>query len=81
MPGTTWTAQIGAGSATAFSTLDITSAIVTLQGNGEDSAELFFSIEADAAAPADENDAVIIREGANIYFRGYVVRVEPFADG
>jgi hypothetical protein len=81
MPGTNWTAQIGAGSATAFSTLKITSAIVNLQAGGEDSLELAFALNANAAAPADENDAVIIREGANIYFRGYVVRVEPFADG
>jgi hypothetical protein len=81
MPGTTWTAQIGAGSATAFSTLKITSAIVNLQAGGEDSLELAFALNANATAPADENDAVIIREGANIYFRGYVVRVEPFADG
>jgi hypothetical protein len=81
MPGTTWTAQIGAGSATAFSALKITSAVVSLQAGGEDSAELAFALNASASAPADENDAVIIREGANIYFRGYVVRVEPFADG
>jgi len=81
MPGTTWTAQIGAGSATAFSTLKITSCVVNLQAGGEDSAELAFALSASAAAPADENDAIIIREGANIYFRGYVVRVEPFADG
>ena len=81
MPGTTWTAQIGAGSATAFSTLKITSCVVNLQAGGEDSAELAFALAASAAAPADENDAIIIREGANIYFRGYVVRVEPSADG
>jgi hypothetical protein len=81
MPGANWTAQIGAGSATAFSTLKITSCIVSLQAGGEDSAELAFALAASAAAPADENDAVIIREGANVYFRGYVVRVEPFADG
>jgi hypothetical protein len=81
MPGTTWTAQIGAGSATAFSTLKITSCVVNLQAGGEDSAELAFSLAASAAAPADENDAIIIREGANVYFRGYVVRVEPSADG
>jgi len=81
MPGTTWTAQIGAGSATAFSALKITSAVVSLQAGGEDSAELAFALSASAAAPADENDAIIIREGANVYFRGYVVRVEPSADG
>lgn len=81
MPGTNWTAQIGAGSATAFSTLQITSCVVGLQAGGEDSAELAFALEADATAPAAENDAVIIRESSNIYFRGYVVRVEPFADG
>jgi len=81
MPGANWTAQIGGGSATAFSTLKITSCIVNLQAGGEDSAELAFALAASALAPADENDAVIIREGANVYFRGYVVRVEPFADG
>jgi len=70
MPGTTWTAQIGAGSATAFSTLKITSCVVNLQAGGEDSAELAFALSASAAAPADENDAIIIREGANVYFRG-----------
>ena len=81
MAGENWTAQIGAGSATAFSTLKITSAVVNLQAGGEDSLELAFALEADATAPASENDAVIIRESSNIYFRGYVVRVEPFADG
>lgn len=81
MPGANWTAQIGGGSATAFSALKITSCVVNLQAGGEDSAELAFALAASATAPADENDAVIIREGANIYFRGYVVRVEPFADG
>ena len=81
MPGANWTAQIGAGSATAFSTLKIISCVVNLQAGGEDSAELAFALSASAAAPADENDAIIIREGANVYFRGYVVRVEPSADG
>ena len=81
MPGANWTAQIGGGGATAFSTLKITSCVVNLQAGGEDSAELAFALNASAAAPADENDAIVIREGANIYFRGYVVRVEPFADG
>ncbi len=81
MPGANWTAQIGGGSATAFSALKITSCIVNLQAGGEDSAELAFALNASATAPADENDAIIIREGANVYFRGYVVRVEPFADG
>ena len=81
MPGANWTAQIGGGSATAFSALKITSCVVNLQAGGEDSAELAFALAASALAPADENDAIIIREGSNIYFRGYVVRVEPFADG
>jgi len=81
MPGTNWTAQIGGGSATAFSTLKITSCIVNLQAGGEGTAELFFALNADATAPAAKHDSIIIREGANVYFRGVVGKVEPFADG
>jgi hypothetical protein len=66
MAGENWTAQIGGGSATAFSTLKITSCVVGLQAGGEDSAELAFALNASASAPADENDAIIIRESSNI---------------
>ena len=58
MPGTTWTAQIGAGSATAFSSLKITSCVVNLQAGGEDSAELAFALAASAAAPMPPPEAV-----------------------
>ena len=81
MPGTNWTAQIGGGSATAFSALKITSCVVNLQAGGEGSAELFFALNANATAPAAKHDAIIIREGSDVYFRGIVGKVEPFADG
>lgn len=83
MPGQNWTLQIGAGSPTSFSSFGITSCVCSFQANGIDTVEIAFARNASGTAPGsvDENDAIIIRDGADVYFRGYVTSVEPSANG
>jgi hypothetical protein len=81
LPNTNWTVQINANAAVSFQSALISSASVNFQAGGIDQLNLTYAINATAAAPCIVNDNIIIAYSGTVYFRGYVTKIEPYADG
>ena len=81
LPNTNWTVQINANAAVSFQSALISSASVNFQAGGIDQLNLTYAINATAAAPCIVNDNIVIAYSGTVYFRGYVTKIEPYADG